>query len=439
MAKQINLVLEISGMTCGQCEKIIQKALMKQNHVIRAVVSYKTSTAEIVLDSQDTNPDEIISVIKKIGYGASIIKDKKNETSRQIGGIFILLIALYFLISKTIGFNALPAIEGNIGYGMLFVVGLLTSIHCIAMCGGINISQCITQISTQGTNNVYKSSLLYNGGRVISYTIIGAVVGALGSVISFSGASKGIVSIIAGLFMVLMGINLLGVFPNLRKFNVQIPSNVRRVFMGTKGERGPFVVGLLNGFMPCGPLQTMQIYALGTGSAVTGALSMFAFSLGTVPLMFGLGTMGSFLGKHASKNMMKISAVLVIFLGMIMFQRGASLSGLPILGASSQIQNTQTIQTTGIIENETQTLILEVKYNRYPQFTIQKDILTRINFQVAQDQLNRCNDAIFIPEYGIQKQLEVGDNWIEFMPNQTGTFPYSCWMGMIRSQFVVLE
>lgn len=439
MAKQINLVLEISGMTCGQCEKIIQKTLMKQKNVVRAVVSYKTSTAEIVLDSQETHPDEIISVIKKIGYGASIKKDKTNESSRQIGGIFILLVALYFLISKTIGFNTLPVIEGNVGYGMLFVVGLLTSIHCIAMCGGINISQCITQISTDGTNNIYKSSLLYNGGRVISYTIIGAVVGALGSVISFSGASKGIVSIIAGLFMILMGINLLGLFPNLRKFNVQIPSGVRRVLMGEKNERGPFVVGLLNGFMPCGPLQTMQIYALGTGSAVTGALSMFAFSLGTVPLMFGLGTMGSFLGKHASKNMMKISAVLVIFLGMIMFQRGASLSGLPILGGSSQIQNSQTVQTTGIIEDGIQTLTLEVKYNRYPQFTIQKDVLTRINFQVAQDQLTRCNDAIFIPEYGIQKQLEVGDNWIEFMPNQTGTFPYSCWMGMIRSRFMVIE
>ena len=232
---------------------------MKQKHVVRAVVNYKTSTAEIVLDSQETHPDEIISVIKKIGYGASIKKDKSNASSRQIGGIFILLVALYVLISKTIGFNTLPVIEGNVGYGMLFVVGLLTSIHCIAMCGGINISQCITQISTDGTNNLYKSSLLYNGGRVISYTIIGAVVGALGSVISFSGASKGIVSILAGLFMILMGINLLGLFPNLRKFNIQIPSGVRRVFMGNTGERGPFVVGLLNGFMPCGPLQTMQI------------------------------------------------------------------------------------------------------------------------------------------------------------------------------------
>ena len=85
------------------------------------------------------------------------------------------------------------------GYGLLFAVGLLTSLHCIAMCGGINLSQCVTyKFNENETNKItkLKPSLMYNAGRVASYTLIGGIVGALGSVITFSGTAKGIVAIL---------------------------------------------------------------------------------------------------------------------------------------------------------------------------------------------------------------------------------------------------
>lgn len=442
MALRIKSKFDIKGMTCVQCEKIIQRALGKHAGICESAVSYKTSVAEVIYDSEIITAAEVISIIEKNGYEALIKTDKdplKKLTPLQMSGIGLLLVALYLIISQTIGFNALPEVQASMGYGMLFVVGMFTSIHCIAMCGGINLSQCIKPMGTSGTKDVYRASFLYNSGRVISYTIVGAIVGALGSLVSFTGASKGVVSLIAGLFMILMGINMLGIIPSLKKYNIQIPSGIRTLFMGKNGSRGPFVVGLLNGLMPCGPLQTMQLYALGTGSAVVGALSMFAFSLGTVPLMFGFGALSTLLSKNFTKNMMKASAVLVIILGMVMFQRGTSLSGILVFDFQASALNAQEVSNAATVVEGVQTLTLEVKSNKYPEFTIKKGIPTKINFYVTEENLNGCNNAILIPEFGIEKQLVVGDNWIEFIPTKTGSFPYSCWMGMINSKGTVIE
>lgn len=235
-------------------------------------------------------------------------------------------------------------------YGLLFVVGLLTSLHCIAMCGGINMSVCIKYNAGSGksetcgeTNGEAKKqvefahlmpSFLYNLGRVISYTVVGGVVGALGSAIGFSGAAKGAVAIISGVFMIIMGLNMLNLFPVLRKISPRMPKIFGSKISNAK-NKGPLLVGLLNGLMPCGPLQAMQLYALGTGSFVAGAASMFMFSLGTVPLMFVLGAISSVVSGKFTKKMMKVSAVLVIVLGVVMLNRGLSLSGynLPLFNA----------------------------------------------------------------------------------------------------------
>lgn len=181
-------------------------------------------------------------------------------------------------------------------YGMLFVVGLLTSVHCIAMCGGINLSQCIPSGKDESGNGNREvmPSLLYNTGRVVSYTVIGFLIGGIGMILT-GGSETGIplilqriLKIIAGLFMVIMGINMLGVISVLRKFQIRFPHKLANKISRRKlNEKRPFFVGLLNGLMPWGPMQSMQIIALGSGNPVSGAFAMLMFSLGTVPLMLG--------------------------------------------------------------------------------------------------------------------------------------------------------
>ena len=229
-------------------------------------------------------------------------------------------------------FRAFPQAEEGMSYGILFIIGLLTSFHCIAMCGGINLSQCVRSQATDYHQDSKLSTLspgiLYNTGRVISYTVLGGLVGAAGSVISFSGSAKGIVQLVAGVFMVIMGLNMLNLFPWLHRLNLRMPRILTSRIYDQKGSNGPFYVGLLNGLMPCGPLQAMQLYALSTGSSFKGALSMLLFSLGTVPLMFGLGALSSLLSKRFTGKMMTVSATLVVILGVIMFSNGMNLSGI---------------------------------------------------------------------------------------------------------------
>jgi len=445
----IRKTLKIEGMTCTSCEMRIENALKKLDGVVDVKATFSGSSVYVTYDANVVSLDKIIEAIEKLHYqvknkaGEQIVSGpdakKASEdkmTVNQFLGIGIILFALYFIIKNTVGFNFVPEVNQSMGYGILFVVGLLTSLHCIAMCGGINLSQCVSYKFEDGDSSKFfrlKPSLLYNSGRVVSYTIVGGIVGALGSVISFSGAAKGIVAIISGVFMVIMGLNMLNVFPWLRKLNPRMPRIFGNKIYKGAGKYGPFYIGLLNGLMPCGPLQAMQIYALGTGSFLAGAASMFLFSLGTMPLMFGFGAISSLLSRRFTHKMMKVSAMLVIILGVVMVNRGLSLSGVNIAFASSGSGN------VAKIEGNVQVVTTQIDSNSYSPIIVQKGIPVRWTIQVEESDLNGCNNPLIIPKYNIQKELVPGDNIIEFTPTEEGNIVYTCWMGMISSNIKVVS
>ena len=449
----IHKVLQIDGMTCTSCEIRIENALKKMKGIVEAKVEYSSSKVYITYDFNLTGLDKIIEVIKKLDYTvidkhgkmdiANSIETKAKihvpMTINQFLGIGIIILALYLILKNTIGFNYIPQINPNMGYGILFVVGLLTSLHCIAMCGGINLSQCISHRFESGSSKIskMKPSFLYNSGRVISYTIIGGIVGALGSAISFSGTAKGIVAVISGVFMVIMGLNMLNIFPWLRKLTPRMPRIFGNKIYNNKGKNSPFYIGLLNGLMPCGPLQAMQIYALGTGSIIAGATSMLFFSLGTVPLMFGFGAVSSFLSGKFTHRLMKGSAVLVIALGLIMLNRGFNLSGFGF----TSVVNAATSASGNVskIEGNIQVITTTLENGRYTPFIVQKGIPVKWTIQANASDITSCNNELIVPKYGIEKKLVPGDNLIEFTPTEEGNITYTCWMGMISSNIKVVS
>jgi len=445
-------MIKINGMTCTGCELKIENTLKKLPGVIQAKVRLSSSSALVVYDADVISLKDIIKAIEKLHYvvededktfltvqkrhqrTATISKDRTNNSF--FVGIGIILLALYLMIKNTVGFNFIPEINQSMGYGLLFAVGLLTSLHCVAMCGGIHLSVCTFypyDSKQAGKFSRLKPSLLYNAGRVTSYTVIGGIVGALGSLISFSGAARGLVSIVAGIFMVIMGLNALAVFPWLRNLQPRMPKIFGEKIYHSKGRYGPYYVGLLNGLMPCGPLQSMQLYALGTGSFVAGAMSMFTFSMGTVPLMFGLGAVSSLLSGKFTQKMMKASAVLVMGLGIVMINRGLSLSGFHIFSPSSGFSN------VAKIEGDVQVVTTKLEAGRYPPIVVQKGIPVRWIIKVEEDDLNGCNNPFIIPKYNKQYTLTVGENVIEFVPEEEGNILYTCWMGMIRSYIRVVD
>jgi hypothetical protein len=179
----------------------------------------------------------------------------------------------------------------------------------------------------------------------------------------------------------------------------------------------------------------MQVYALGTGSFFAGALSMFLFSLGTVPLLLGFGAISSLLSAKFNRRMLKASGVLVMALGLVMFTRGMSLFGVALptlpIGPTSAV-------AVAKVSGDYQEVRTTVESGQYHPFGVQAGIPVRWTIRVKADDLNGCNNPVTIPQYGIRKQLLPGDNLIQFTPTQEGTFTYTCWMGMISSTFRVV-
>jgi hypothetical protein len=207
-------------------------------------------------------------------------------------------------------------------------------------------------------------------------------------------------------------------------------------------------VGLLNGLMPCGPLQTMQVYALGTGSVAAGALSMFLFSVGTVPLLLGFGALSSLLSASFSRRMAKAGGVLVAALGLVMFGRGLNLFGIGLPGLTpaavgSVAQPGGTAARDGgaavaRLSGGVQEVTTRVLPGSYQPFVVQQGIPVRWTIEVKAADLNGCNNPLTVPAYGIRRELAPGKNVVEFTPDRAGTLSYTCWMGMISSTIRVV-
>ncbi|MDR1128308.1 MAG: sulfite exporter TauE/SafE family protein [Treponema sp.] len=471
-------VFRVGGMSCVSCQNRIEKKLRSTEGVGDAAVSYDGGTARVSYDPALIGPEGIRAVIEKLGYrvpGGSG-GDTGHESRTGLIGTLVIILALYMILRQfgTGGIaGAFPLAEAGMGYGMLFVIGLVTSVHCAAMCGGINLSQCIPGIPPQASAvsagnpgggpaarlAVLFPSILYNAGRVVSYTAAGIIAGALGSAVTVTGAMQGIVQIAAGVFMAVMGINMLGFFPALRKFTPRMPRIFAKKIEAEKmSGKGPLVVGLLNGLMPCGPLQAMQLYALSTGSPLRGGVSMFLFSMGTVPLMFGLGALSSFLsdtsrGRGFSVWVMKAGAVLVTVLGLTMFTNGWNLggfSGLPEIASgllnparayaapSGRTGSAVAAAAGPVFADGVQLVNSTLSPGRYPAITVRAGVPVRWVINAPQGSINGCNNRMIIREYGIEHRFMPGENIIEFIPERAGRFPYSCWMGMIRSSITVV-
>lgn len=421
----------IKGMFCTNCETRVRKALLSLPGVKKANVSFERQTAQILFDPALVADEDLRKCVADAGY--EIVSS--GRTGIQTAAVLLILLAVW-MIARHFGwtqiFNLAPDIETSLGIGALFVTGLLTSVHCIAMCGGINLTQSV--MAAGDKKRLFRSNALYQAGRVLSYTLTGAAVGGIGQVFSVSSTVRGIIMIAAGAVIFLMALSMLGLFRPLRKFSFRFTARLYSGLNARLKTDSSFVIGLLNGLMPCGPLQSMQIYALSTGSAVMGALSMFAFSLGTVPLLLGFGLLSGNLNRKYKRVMLTVSAVVIFIMGVNMVMNGISLIGNP---------NAVTVGTAAaaaaVQKGDVQILRTEIDYGKYPAIQVRAGIPVQWTIVVPEGKLTGCNREIIVPALGLDVHLHEGENLVSFTADEAGLIPYSCWMGMIRSTIEVSD
>ena len=194
--------------------------------------------------------------------------------------------------------------------------------HCVGMCGGIVVAYSSTKIKSQWSKQTQAiAHLLYSFGRITTYTILGALFGFVGGVVSFDNTTSGIFLIVTGILMVLVGLSLTGKIKFLTKIEHScskspLYQNTFKALLGSQSLTSFYLLGMLNGLLPCGFVYVFAITAASTGSMFWGAVVMFIFGLSTIPALFSIGFfVGLFKQTNLRDLFIKLASILVILFG----------------------------------------------------------------------------------------------------------------------------
>ena len=242
---------------------------------------------------------------------------------------------LAFLADSCCSPNLLPA-ESSLDAWLLLGTGLTISLgHCIGMCGPIVATFAMAQgAEGQRPVKMLGGFLTYHFGRLLSYGIIGAAFGLLGSATRLAGQGKmiqGGLSLGVGVLMALLGLGLAGWLPTMRWVESgRLSSFVSGKMRGLLARRDPgsrLLLGVGNGFLPCGPVYAVALGGSAAGSAWRGALAMLLFGAGTLPVLLALGLGAGRLSPRLQGRFTNIAAILVLLIGMQLLLRGAAAFG----------------------------------------------------------------------------------------------------------------
>jgi sulfite exporter TauE/SafE/copper chaperone CopZ len=283
--------LYVHGMHCQACVILTESELAEHAKVVSATSDLASRTVDIYGNFPGMSPDEIARelspLLTKHGYTLAtqpeLTKNNWKDFSKAVP--IALGFIILFIILQKLGVVQLVD-TSRVTYGTAFVIGIVASLStCMAIVGGLVLSMSAT-FAKKGDS--VRPQMLFHLGRLISFFILGGALGSIGSLFQLGITGTLILSLFVGVVMLLLGFNLLDITPAAKKLQLSMPK-----FIGTRALNlvkinhtlTPLLVGTATFFLPCGFTQSMQVFALSTGTFLTGALTMFAFALGTLPVL----------------------------------------------------------------------------------------------------------------------------------------------------------
>ncbi len=346
--------------------------------------------------------------------------------------------------------------------GVIFLTGVTTGgFTCLALQGGLLATAIASQrdaptgasqrdVPTGASQRGIKSTLLPTAifliAKISAYTIVGFLLGWLGSIFTLSITAQIIIQFIVGIFMIITALHMLDVHPIFRRFVLTPPKAVFK-FMRANAKSGsyfsPLILGLATVFLPCGTTQAMEVQAIVTAKPFLGAAIMFAFTLGTSPLFFILGSLATKFSQSLEKYVYPVAAALVLVLGILAIDNGLTLSGSPFTlkefwSTATGTGSTNTLGTATVV-GQKQSALINVYATGYEpnRMTLKAGIPTTLS--IVTNRTQGCTRAITFPTLGIQKILpESGTTEIELPTLAKGRVPFSCSMGMFTGTIEVI-
>lgn len=432
-------VLCIEGMHCASCDLMVERNLSKVPGVLSAEAHHATGRAVVTTDPSNPPGDELLrDAVRKAGYSLAEGEIAADQTFWRDVAVSILLLLGGYLLLRRFDLGVLaPSTADIASLGAVLLVGVVAGTSsCLAVTGGLLLAVCAKHAERHGTESVgrkLRPILFFNAGRLASYFILGGAVGALGQSLSLTPRMTGYVNIAVAVVMIAFALSILHLLPR----NVfRLPkAYARRIADLSDSDHpgAPALLGAMTFFLPCGFTQSLQLVALASGSAASGAAIMFTFALGTLPFLLGVGALSVSLKGSLSRSFLRFSGVTVLALAVFNLQTGFALAGIGFGGAGPSAPTAAPAQRGGV-----QQIAMTVGTYGYEPASITIKAGVPVRWVVDGTLASGCTSVLTIPDLNITKSLARGANVIEFTAPERGTLAFMCSMGMVRGAFTVI-
>jgi sulfite exporter TauE/SafE/copper chaperone CopZ len=439
----------IRGMHCRSCELLTEDELSQVPGVSKVKTNFRTGAVEVLYEGAAPSDEALREAVKRAGYEVGIGKRPwfTDDISEWVKVLFAAgIVFLLYVASRAFGLFDITfqSTENLSSLSFVLLLGLVAGLStCMAIVGGmvLAISARYSEMHPEASvRQKFLPNVSFNVGRVVGFAVLGGLLGAAGSTLSLSSLSVGTLIVLVSFIMVLIGFQLLELFPRLSTWKLMLPKGIAKA-LGIKAHTNKeyshgrtIFLGAATFFLPCGFTQAVQLFVVTQGSFMIGFMSMGAFALGTAPGLLGIGGITAAAKGNFRNFFFKIAGIIVIALGIFNFQNGVALMKLgPVKQADVMTNDSDT--GTG----EVQVIRIVQKGNGYfpDQVTVKRG--QKVRLIVDSEESYSCAASLSIPKVGIRKTLKPGENVFEFTPGASGDIPFSCSMGMYDGVIHVTE
>lgn len=448
------IVLPIKGMHCRSCELLIEEKLKEVDKIQKVEVNHKTGEAEIHYSGNQIDRKKLEEAVVEAGYEIGLNNkapffSTNPKDYKSLGWTVFFVLVLYWFL-KGIGLLDLNIASASnpSSLGVVILIGLVAGFSsCMALIGGLTLG-----LSAKHANKhpeatpaqKFRPHLFFNAGRIGGYAFFGGILGTAGSVFQLSSTVMGLLIVLAGAVMLLIGLQLVNIFPALNAWKLTLPKGLSKMFgISNRNQReyshkNSMILGASTFFLPCGFTQAMQLYAVSTGSFGEGALVMAAFAIGTAPGLLSVGGLSSVMKGASAKRFFRFAGVVVVLLAFFNLSNGFNLLGWDFGSGPAQAQTVKKDPNVKLVDGVQVVKMKEVANGYSPnKFTIKKGIPVR--WEIDAQAPYSCASSLVVSKLNIRKSLKAGKNVIEFTPKQTGKIAFSCSMGMYTGAFNVVD
>jgi sulfite exporter TauE/SafE/copper chaperone CopZ len=449
-------VLPVAGMTCRSCEIRIERNIRRIPDVER--VSASATGAKVTIVSSGPVPSrEVAAAIRAAGYDIGRTPWLERNPDAWISAAYgLMLLGIIAVVAKLTGVADLASGVGDLSKGGIVIallLGLAAGVStCMALVGGLLLALTASYTAQRAKTSTgadaidsLRPALVFMGGRIVGYAVLGAALGALGSSIALPTRVVAILMIVVAIVMTLIGTRLTGLSPRIAAWSPTLPSGLARglgLDTGTVSAYSDTRAGLLGAasfFLPCGFTQAVQIYALSTGNPMTAGVIMAVFAIGTAPGLLALAGLPAILPQRMRPTLLRVIGVVVIGFAVINAGAGLRLAGftLPSLGPSTVAAAAVPAAPVGADGAQTLHTFQDVDGYSPGNVTIYAGTPTTWTIESLNGQT--CATFLRIPDLDAAVTLHKGPNVIELPAMKAGTLSYTCSMGMYGGTITIVD